>query len=76
MNNTNLKVIGNVRERENTLLRNVYGYMTIGLILTAAVAYFASVTPAIINLFLLNPAGSIVLIIAPVRNRVLPFKQG
>ena len=64
MNNTNLKVIGNVRERENTLLRNVYGYMTIGLILTAAVAYFASVTPAIINLFLLNPAGSIVLIIA------------
>ena len=64
MSNTNLKVIGNVRERENTLLRNVYGYMTIGLILTAAVAYFASVTPAVINLFLLNPVGSIVLIIA------------
>ena len=57
MSNTNLKVIGNVRERENTLLRNVYGYMTIGLILTAAVAYFASVTPAVINLFLLNPVG-------------------
>ena len=35
MTEKNLSVLSNVQERENVLLKNVYGYMSIGLILTA-----------------------------------------
>ena len=64
MSDTKLTVYANTQKRENTLIRNVYGFMTLGLVLTAAVAWFASHSETVISFFLLNPVGSIVLIVA------------
>lgn len=64
MPNTSLKVIANTQQRENTLIRNTYAYMALGLLTTAVVAFFSSTSPQIVNLFLLNPVGSIVLVVA------------
>lgn len=64
MNDTKLTVYANTRQRENTLIRNVYGFMTLGLVLTAAVAWFAAHSETVIRFFLLNPVGSIVLMVA------------
>lgn len=64
MANTNLTVYANTQKRENTLLRNVYGFMTLGLVLTAVVAWLSSTSPAVYRIFLINPFGSIILLIA------------
>lgn len=62
--NNKLAVYANTRKRENTLIRNVYGFMALGLALTSVVAYFASTSEAVLRYFLLNPVGSIVLVVA------------
>ena len=42
MSETKLSVLTNVRERENGLLKHVYGYMSLGLIITALFSYLIS----------------------------------
>ena len=62
--NTNIRVLANTQKRENTLLRNVYLHMSLGLLVTALVAFAASTSETVIRLVLLNPAGSILLLVA------------
>lgn len=57
-----VKVLANTRKRETTLLRNVYGLMSIGLLITAAVAYAASSSQTILSLTL-SPMGLLVLVV-------------
>lgn len=64
MSNTKVTVYRNTVERENSLLRNVYLFMTAGLGLTALVAWSASTSEAVLRYILLNPVGSIVLVVA------------
>ena len=64
MTNNNLTVYKNTIERENSLIRNVYLFMTAGLALTALVAWFASTNEAVLRYILLNPFGSIILVVA------------
>lgn len=62
--NNKLVVYANTQQRENSLIRNVYLFMSLGLLLTAAVAYLASNSMTVVRFFLLNPVGSIVLVVA------------
>ena len=53
-----------VLKRENTLLKNVYSIMAVGLLLTAFISYFTSRSSFMLNLIFSNPIIPIVLIVA------------
>ena len=50
--------------RENSLIKNVYLWMTLGLALTAAVSYLVSMSPSLLKVFTQNIGGSLLLVCA------------
>lgn len=64
MKETRLTVYANTAERENSLIRNVYLFMAAGLLVTGAVAFFASSSAFLNRFFLMNPFGVIILCVA------------
>ncbi len=59
-------ILHDVKIRENVLLRNVYGWMLLGLVITAAVSYAASTSQVVLRYITLNPVGTIFLFIAQI----------
>ena len=64
MNDSRSNILSNVSARENGLLKSVYSFMSLGLFVTAIVSYLASRSPAVMNIFLRNPMGTLVLVFA------------
>ena len=64
MTEKNLSVLSNVQERENVLLKNVYGYMSIGLILTALFSYLISQSASAIRFIYSNPFVTVACVVA------------
>ena len=64
MSETKLSVLTNVRERENGLLKHVYGYMSLGLIITALFSYLISQSSTAIRFIYSNPFVTILCVIA------------
>ena len=64
MTEKNLSVLSNVQERENVLLKNVYGYMSIGLILTALFSYLISQSASAIRFIYSNPFVTLACVVA------------
>lgn len=64
MNDSRIDILSNVSARENGLLKSVYSFMSLGLFVTAIVSYLASRSPAVMNIFLRNPMGTLVLVFA------------
>ena len=60
MSETKLSVLSNVEERENGLLKNVYGYMSLGLILTAVFSFLISQSSSAIRFIYSNPFVTII----------------
>ncbi len=63
MNESRIDILSNVQARENALLKNVYTFMTLGLLVTGVVSFLASQNEQLVKFFLMNPMGSIVLMI-------------
>ncbi len=63
MSDKEITILSNVKARENHLIRNVYGYMTAGLALTALTAYLTSTSRTMLQLLYGNPFLSIVLVV-------------
>lgn len=61
-----LAVLSSVTQRENRLLRNVYGYMTAGLAVTALVSFLTCSSPSLLRFFLGNPVAALVVFIAQI----------
>lgn len=59
-----LSILSNVKERENHLIKNVYGYMAAGLVLTALTSYLTSTSRAMLQLLYGSPASAIILVLA------------
>ncbi len=64
MNNQRAEMLRDVRVREQSLLRNVYLWMTLALCVTAFVSYAVAVTPSLMRVFFANPMMLMVLVIA------------
>lgn len=64
MSETKLSVLSNVEERENGLLKNVYGYMSLGLILTAVFSFLISQSASAIRFIYSNPFVTIICVVA------------
>lgn len=64
MSETKLSVLSNVEERENGLLKNVYGYMSLGLILTAVFSFLISQSSSAIRFIYSNPFVTIICAVA------------
>lgn len=58
------EMLRDVKVREQSLLRNVYMWMTLALAITAMVAYGVAVNPSLMRVFLYNPMMLMVLVIA------------
>jgi FtsH-binding integral membrane protein len=52
MANSREQMLSSVRERENSILKNVYIWMSCGLALTGVVSYLVATTPALLRMFL------------------------
>ena len=66
MTENKLKVLANPQVRENYLIRNVYGYMSAGLALTALVAFLTSQSSAMIRFLYSNAILTIVLFVVQI----------
>jgi len=63
MNESRINILSNVQARENALLRSVYTFMTLGLLVTGIVSFLASQNQTVVKFFLMNPMGSVLLMI-------------
>lgn len=61
-----LSVLSSVTQRENRLIRNVYGYMTAGLAVTALVSFLTCSSPTLLRFFLGNPVAALVIFFAQI----------
>jgi Integral membrane protein, interacts with FtsH len=66
MNSRKEMTLSNCEQRENTLLKNVYLWMSLGLVITGAVAYAVSRNMALLKFFNTNLFALLALVIAQV----------
>ncbi|MGN0905963.1 MAG: Bax inhibitor-1/YccA family protein [Bullifex sp.] len=66
MAETKLSVRQNTQERANGLLKHVYGYMFVGLLLTAVFSYLISASRAAITFIYTNPIVTIICCVAEI----------